>query len=74
MHTLGQIHNVLIILAITLIMAVVTTAIAYIVDLIPSAVDSGAQIATNASVAVQQATEWRSLALKSGTTFSASDE
>jgi hypothetical protein len=36
----GQIYNVLIILAITLLMAVTTTMLAYFVDLLPQAVDS----------------------------------
>jgi hypothetical protein len=35
----GQIYNVLIILAITLLMAVATTMLAYFVDLLPQAVD-----------------------------------
>jgi hypothetical protein len=55
LQALGQIHNVLIILAITLLMAVVTTVIAYFVDLIPSAIDSGAQISTNVSAVARQA-------------------
>jgi hypothetical protein len=36
----GQIYNVLIILAITLLMAVTTTMLAYFVDLLPQAVDN----------------------------------
>jgi hypothetical protein len=52
---LGQIYNVLIILAITLLMAVVTTVLAYFVDLIPSAIYSGAQITTNISAVKLQA-------------------
>jgi hypothetical protein len=35
----GQIYNVLIILAITLLMAVTTTVFAYFVDLLPQVVD-----------------------------------
>jgi hypothetical protein len=35
----GQIYNVLIILAITLLMAVTTTVLAYFVDLLPQVVD-----------------------------------
>ncbi|HEX2106101.1 MAG TPA: hypothetical protein VHF28_00065 [Nitrososphaera sp.] len=37
---MGQIYNVLIILAITLLMAVTTTVLAYFVDLLPQAVDN----------------------------------
>ncbi|MDQ3881692.1 MAG: hypothetical protein M3249_00855 [Thermoproteota archaeon] len=37
---MGQIYNVLIILAITLLMAVTTTILAYFVDLLPQAVDN----------------------------------
>jgi hypothetical protein len=47
---LGQIYNVLIILAITLLMAVVTAVLAYFADLIPSVVDGGTLIASNTSV------------------------
>jgi hypothetical protein len=36
----GQIYNVLIILAITLLMAATTTMLAYFVDLLPQAVDN----------------------------------
>jgi hypothetical protein len=36
----GQIYNVLIILAITLLMAVTTTILTYFVDLLPQAVDN----------------------------------
>jgi hypothetical protein len=44
----GQIHNVLIILAITLLMAVTTTVLAYFVDLLPQVVDDNvALIASN---------------------------
>ncbi|HJU34833.1 MAG TPA: hypothetical protein VJ695_06905 [Nitrososphaera sp.] len=37
---MGQIYNVLIILAITLLMAVTTTVLAYFVDLLPQVVDN----------------------------------
>jgi hypothetical protein len=44
----GQIYNVLIILAITLLMAVTTTVLAYFVDLLPQVVnDNAALIASN---------------------------
>jgi hypothetical protein len=44
----GQIYNVLIILAITLLMAVTTTVFAYFVDLLPQVVDDNvALIASN---------------------------
>jgi hypothetical protein len=36
----GQIYNVLVILAITLLMAVTTTMLAYFVDLLPQAFDN----------------------------------
>jgi len=49
-RALGQINNVLIILAITMLMAVVTAVLAYFADLIPSAINS-TQIALNTSVA-----------------------
>jgi hypothetical protein len=44
----GQIYNVLIILAITLLMAVTTTVLAYFVDLLPHVADSVAPIALTA--------------------------
>ena len=45
---MGQIYNVLIILAITLLMAVTTTVLAYFVDLLPQVVDDNvALIASN---------------------------
>jgi hypothetical protein len=47
---LGQIYNVLIILAITLLMAVGTVVLAYFADLIPSVVDNGTSMASNTSV------------------------
>jgi hypothetical protein len=40
----GQIYNVLIILAITLLMALTTTMLAYFVDLLPQAVDNNVSI------------------------------
>jgi hypothetical protein len=44
----GQIYNVLIILAITLLMAVTTTVLVYFVDLLPQVVnDNVALIASN---------------------------
>ena len=47
---MGQIYNVLIILAITLLMAVGTAVLAYFADLIPLAIDNGTLIASNTSV------------------------
>ena len=45
---MGQIYNVLIILAITLLMAVTTSVLAYFVDLLPQVVDGNvALIASN---------------------------
>ncbi len=46
---MGQIYNVLIILAITLLMAVTTSVLAYFVDLLPQVVvdDNVALIASN---------------------------
>jgi hypothetical protein len=52
---LGQIYNVLIILAITLLMAVATAVLAYFADLVPMAVDNGTFIASNTSVGRQTA-------------------
>lgn len=52
---MGQINNVLIILAITMLMAMVTAILAYFADLIPSAIN-GTQIAPNMSVSPQSAT------------------
>jgi hypothetical protein len=52
---LGQIYNVLIILAITLLMAVAATLLAYFADVIPAAFDNGTQLATNASLGSQAA-------------------
>ncbi len=42
---MGQIYNVLIILAITLVMAVTTTVLAYFFDMLPHVVDNVASIA-----------------------------
>jgi hypothetical protein len=53
---LGQIYNVLIILAITLLMAVVTAVLAYFADLLPSVIDNGTRVAANISIDLQQAT------------------
>ncbi len=55
MQALGQIYNVLTILAITLLMAVITAVLAYFVDLLPSAIDNGTQIVTNVSLGAQHA-------------------
>ncbi|MCI0561581.1 MAG: hypothetical protein MN733_24090 [Nitrososphaera sp.] len=45
---MGQVNNVLIILGITALMAIITTVLAYFVDLIPSAVNgSGSRLATS---------------------------
>lgn len=52
---MGQIYNVLIILAITLLMAVVTTVLAYFADVVPAIVDGGTQIASNTSISSRQA-------------------
>ena len=53
---MGQIYNVLIILAITLVMAVATTVLAYFFDLLPHVVDTVAGIASdnNASISSNQ--------------------
>ncbi|HEX7032310.1 MAG TPA: hypothetical protein VF172_04865 [Nitrososphaera sp.] len=48
---MGQIYNVLIILAITMLMAAVTAVVAYFADLVPSFIDEGTtQAASNVSV------------------------
>jgi len=47
---LGQIYNVLIILAITLLMAVATAAVAYFVDFVPSVIDSATKVESNAPI------------------------
>lgn len=52
---MGQINNVLIILAITMLMAMVTAVLAYFADMIPSAMN-GTQISSNLSVGTQTAT------------------
>jgi hypothetical protein len=44
LYAVGQIYNVLIILAITLLMALTTTMLAYFVDLLPQAVDNNVSI------------------------------
>jgi hypothetical protein len=49
-RALGQIYNVLIILAITLLMAVTTTVLAYFVDFLPQVVDSVTPIASTTSI------------------------
>ncbi len=46
----------LIILAITLLMAVATAVLAYFADFLPLVFDSGTQISTNVSVGTQQVT------------------
>jgi hypothetical protein len=50
---LGQVYNVLIILAITLLMAVVTALIAYFADVVPAVVDNGTHLASNTSIGSQ---------------------
>jgi hypothetical protein len=50
---LGQVNNVLIILAITLLMAVVTALIAYFADVVPAVVDNGTHLASNTSIGSQ---------------------
>ncbi|HYX71225.1 MAG TPA: hypothetical protein VE732_00520 [Nitrososphaera sp.] len=54
---MGQIYNVLIILAITLVMAVTTTVLAYFFDMLPHLVDNVAGIASsnNASISGNEA-------------------
>lgn len=47
---MGQVNNVLIILAITLLMAVVTALIAYFADVVPAVVDNGTHLASNTSI------------------------
>jgi hypothetical protein len=48
----GQIYNVLIILAITLVMAVTTTVLAYFFDLLPHVVDTVVGIAPNNNASI----------------------
>lgn len=52
---MGQIYNVLLILAITMLMAMVTAILAYLADLLPSAID-GTHIVSNMSVGAQAKT------------------
>lgn len=52
---LGQINNVLIILAITMLMAMVTAVLAYFADVIPLAIND-TQISSNMSVGTQTRT------------------
>ena len=49
---MGQIYNVLIILAITLVMAVTTTVLAYFFDMLPHVVDTVAGIASNNNASI----------------------
>jgi hypothetical protein len=53
----GQIYNVLIILAITLLMAVTTTVLAYFVDLLPAVVGDNVELipSNNASISGNEA-------------------
>jgi hypothetical protein len=55
----GQIYNVLIILAITLLMAVTTTVLAYFVDLLPQVVDDNMVLiaSTNTSITGSEAAQ-----------------
>jgi hypothetical protein len=55
----GQIYNVLIILAITLLMAVTTTVLAYFVDLLPHVVDDNVVLiaSNNTSISVSEAAQ-----------------
>jgi hypothetical protein len=48
----GQIYNVLIILAITLLMAVTTTVLAYFVDLLPQVVDDNVALITSNNTSI----------------------
>jgi hypothetical protein len=48
----GQIYNVLIILAITLVMAVTTTVLVYFFDLLPHVVDTVAGTASNNNASI----------------------
>ena len=54
-QVLGQIYNVLLILAITMLMAMVTAMLAYFADLLPSAIN-GTHLASNMSVGAQART------------------
>jgi hypothetical protein len=55
----GQIYNVLIILAITLLMAVTTTVFAYFVDLLPQVVDDNVVLiaSNNTSISGSEAAQ-----------------
>jgi hypothetical protein len=52
----GQIYNVLIILAITLLMAVTTTVLAYFADLLPQTVDNNMALigSSNNNTSIQE--------------------
>lgn len=47
---MGQIYNVLIIVAIALLMSAAMAAIAYFADLLPAVIDRGTQVASNTSL------------------------
>ncbi|HWS19929.1 MAG TPA: hypothetical protein VN239_04525 [Nitrososphaera sp.] len=49
---MGQIYNVLIILAITLLMAVTTIALAYFVDLLPQVVDDNVALISSNNTSI----------------------
>jgi hypothetical protein len=55
----GQIYNVLIILAITLLMAVTTTVLAYFVDLLPAVVGDNVELiaSNNTSISGSEAAQ-----------------
>jgi hypothetical protein len=55
----GQIYNVLIILAITLLMAVTTTVLAYFVDLLPAVVGDNVELiaSNNTPISVSEAAQ-----------------
>jgi hypothetical protein len=48
----GQIYNVLIILAITLLMAVTTTVLVYFVDLLPQVVDDNVALISSNNISI----------------------
>jgi hypothetical protein len=48
----GQIYNVLIILAITLLMAVTTTVLVYFVDLLPQVVDDNVALISSNNTSI----------------------
>jgi hypothetical protein len=54
---LGQIYNVLIILAITLLMAVTTTVLAYFVDLLPDVAGNVTPTASNVFISSTEAAQ-----------------